>query len=345
MRSDRDFDLLVMGRAGLDLYSQDVGAPFEEITGFAAYVGGSPTNVAVGASRLGLRVAILTAVGDDPVGDFVLSFLRRERIETRWVTRKTGYRTGAALLAIQPPDHFPLVYYRDRVADKQLDIDDVEQAPLAASSTLLLSGTSLSEDPSRSAMLFAAWKAQKVGTEVVLDLDFRADQWHDPRAFGVAIRSALPLVDVVLGSDDELNAATLVDPSAVRVRRSQVTDARISGDTEQSIEAILELGSRVVVRKRGAAGASVVVGSDTGAPPMRADVPGFEAKVENILGAGDAFAAGILYGRQQGWEWPRAARFANACGALVVTRHGCSASMPRLEEVEAFMSASPEPRQ
>src|SRR3954447_9488380 len=118
-----DYDLLAMGRSSIDLYSQDVGAPFAEISGFAAYVGGCPTNISVGTRRLGLRSALLTAVGDDQVGDFVLAFLHKEGIETRFIPRKPGHRTSAVILTIQPPDRFPLTYYRDQCADRELSCD------------------------------------------------------------------------------------------------------------------------------------------------------------------------------------------------------------------------------
>src|SRR4051812_28896121 len=201
-----------MGRSSIDLYSNDVGAPFPEITSFAAYVGGSPTNISVGGRRLGLRTALLTGVGEDPVGDFVLRFLEAEGVETRWVVRKPGRRTSAVLLGIEPPDRFPLVFYRDNAADLELTIDDVLAAPLADVGVFQFAGTNLSREPSRSATAFAAERAKEAGARVVLDIDFRPDQWHDPRAFGVAIRGVLPLVDVVVGTVDEVNAAVLADP-------------------------------------------------------------------------------------------------------------------------------------
>src|SRR5881409_3164376 len=123
------FDLITMGRSSIDLYANDAGAPFTEIKSFAAYVGGSPTNIAVGAQRLGLRTAVLTAVGEDPVGDFILKFLTDEGVETKFIPRKPGTRTSAVILGIEPPDKFPLVYYRDNCADIELTIDDVLAAP------------------------------------------------------------------------------------------------------------------------------------------------------------------------------------------------------------------------
>src|ERR671930_2682144 len=183
----KTYDLVAMGRSSIDLYSNDVGAPFVDIKSFAAYVGGCPTNISVGTRRLGLRPALLTAVGEDPVGDFILNFVRKEGVETRFVPRKPGHRTSAVLLGIEPPDRFPLVYYRDNCADIELTIDDVLAAPLDSVGVFQFAGTNLSREPSRSATFFAAERAREAGARIVLDIDFRPDQWHDPRAFGVAI--------------------------------------------------------------------------------------------------------------------------------------------------------------
>src|SRR5579859_1210318 len=179
MQTPKTYDLLCVGRAAIDLYANDIGAPFEEITSFAAFVGGCPANICVGARRLGLKSAILTGVGNDKVGDFVLRFLRREDINTQFARIKPGHRTAATLLGIQPPDHFPLIYYRDNCADIELAIDDVLAAPISDCRVLLISGTGLCKEPSRSATQFAAEIAHQAGTEVVFDLDYRADQWHD----------------------------------------------------------------------------------------------------------------------------------------------------------------------
>ncbi len=207
--ASREFDLIAMGRSSIDLYANEVGVPFVEIENFAAYVGGSPTNIAVGACRLGLRTALLTAVGEDPVGDFILEFLNHEGVETKFIPRKAGTRSSAVLLGIEPPDKFPLVFYRDNAADIQLAIDDVLAAPIAASRVLEISGTGLSKEPGRSATIFAAEQARAAATTVLFDFDFRADQWHDPRAYGVTVRSILPLVDIAIGTEEETKAAML----------------------------------------------------------------------------------------------------------------------------------------
>ena len=328
----KQYDLITMGRSGLDLYSNDVGAPFVEIKSFAAYVGGSPTNIAVGARRLGLKVALLTAVGADPVGDFILHALQREDVATRYIPRKPGTRTGAVVLGIEPPDKFPLVFYRDNAADIQLDMNDVLTTPLSDTRVFEFAGTNLSKEPSRSATTFAAEVAREAGATVVLDIDFRPDQWYDPRAFGVSIRSVLRVVDILIGTDDEINAAVLSDPRQVQMSNSQVSDAHVQGDTARAIETLLSYGPQVLVEKRGAQGSCVHL-----AMGEKIEAPGFPVQVYNILGAGDAFAAGLIYGCVKGWDWYRAARMGNACGAIVVTRHGCSSFMGYEEEVLRFI--------
>lgn len=332
----RSYDVIAMGRSSIDLYSNDIGAPFVDITSFAAYVGGCPTNISVGTRRLGLRSALLTAVGDDQVGEFILHFLHNEGVETRFIPHKQGRRSSAVVLGIEPPDRFPLTYYRDNCADIELTIDDVLATPIAGSHALLISGTGLSKEPSRSATLFAAETAHRGGGQVMLDIDFRPDQWHDPRAFGVTLRSALRLVDVVVGTEDEINAVMLTDPSQISLTHSQVSDARVSGDINAAIRALLDLGPRVLAHKRGAAGSTVhlVLNGDV---VTQIEAPGFPVVVENILGAGDAFASGFLYGLVNGWDWYRTARLANACGAILVTKHGCANFMPTYEEVMTFI--------
>lgn len=328
----KSYDLLAMGRSGIDLYANDVGAPFVEIKSFAAYVGGSPTNIAVGARRLGLRSALLTAVGEDPVGDFILHFLDQEGVDTAFIPRKPGTRSGAVVLGIEPPDKFPLVFYRDNAADIQLTIDDVRAAPVTDCRLLEISGTGLSRDPGRSATIFAAEQARAGGARVVLDIDFRADQWHDPRAFGVAIRSALPLVNIAIGTEEEVKAAMLSEAADLTVVDSQMSNPEVQGDLDRAIQGLLAFGPEALVVKRGAEGATIFQNDGE-----CIDAPGFPVEIYNILGAGDAFASGFIYGLLKGWDWYRAARMGNACGAIVVTRHGCANFMGYEDEVLEFV--------
>lgn len=330
--TEKTYDVIAMGRSGMDLYSNDVGAPFVDITSFAAYVGGSPTNIAVGTRRLGLNVALLTAVGEDPPGDFLLNFFNKEGIVTDFIPRKPGHRTSAVVLGIEPPDKFPLVYYRNNCADMEFNIDDVLSAPLTDTQVLEVSGTGLSREPNRSATYLAAEIARSAGVTVVLDIDFRPDQWPDVRAFGVSIRSLLPLVDIVLGTEEEINAAMLKDTSQVKVEHSQISGAEVSGDLDANIQAMLDSGLKALVVKRGAKGATIFPQGEEGR-----DVPGFPVEVYNVLGAGDAFASGFIYGYVKGWDWYKAARMGNACGAIVVTRHGCANFMGYEDEVLDFI--------
>jgi 5-dehydro-2-deoxygluconokinase len=332
----RTYDTLHLGRSSIDLYANEIGAKFEEIKSFAAYVGGSPTNISVGAKRLGLNSALLTGIGEDPVGDFILHFLEKEGVQTRFIRRKPGHRTSAVALGIEPPDKFPLIYYRDNCADIEIDIDDVCAAPISDSAVLQFAGTNLSKDPCRTATMFAAELARSSGTEVVLDLDFRPDQWHDARAFGVNVRSVLANVDIVIGTEDEINAAMLVDTAQINVSHSQISDARVTGDTDQAVQALLKLGPAAVLEKRGEKGVRVHLKKAEAGIGM-IDVPGYPVEICNILGAGDAFGSGFLYGYINGWGWYKSARLGNACGAIVVTRHGCANFMPTMEEVTAFV--------
>ena len=309
------YDVLAVGRSSIDLYAHEIGCAMADVRSFDAYVGGCPTNVSVGTRRLGLRSALLTAVGDDQVGDFVTAFLERERVETRFIPRKQGRRTSAVILTIQPPDKFPLTFYRDNCADRALTIDDVARAPVRDSRIVFVTGTGLSHDPARDATFAAAATARAAGVPVVVDIDYRPDQWDSASAFSAQMRSLLRSATLAVGTEEELAAASG------------------SADVATGTAALLESGIEGLIIKRGARGCTVF---RPDAPP--ADVAPFPIEVQNVLGAGDAFASGFLYGYLQGWPLERAARMGNACGAIVVTRHGCANFMPTLDEVSAFVA-------
>ena len=308
------YDVLAMGRSCIDLYAHQIGVPITEVTSFDAYVGGCPTNVSVGTRRLGLTSVLLTAVGDDQVGEFVTAFLDRERVDTRFIPRKPGRRTSAVILTIQPPDKFPLTFYRDNCADRALTVDDVARAPVSDSRVVFLTGTGLSHEPSRAATFAAAAAARAAGVAVVVDIDYRADQWDSASAFANQMRLLLRSAALAVGTEEELAAA------------SGSTDVAAGAAT------VLSSGIEALILKRGAKGSTVF--RPNAAP---ADVAPFPIEVLNVLGAGDAFASGFLYGYLQGWPLERAARMGNATGAIVVTRHGCANFMPTLDEVTTFV--------
>jgi len=332
MPDKENYDVITYGRSSIDLYSNNIGAPFVDIKEFGAFVGGSPLNIAVGTRRLGLRSALVTGIGEDQVGDFLLKFLREERVETRFIPRKKGHRTSAVILGIEPPDNFPLVYYRDNCADSQVTIDDIEQVPLAETSLFEVSATALNIEPSRSSAFYAAEEACKCGVPVLVDLDFRADQWHDPRAYGVTTRAFLRYCSLAIGTEEEILATMLKDPGQITIKNQQISAPEIAGDPEAAIKALLETGIEALVVKRGEKGSSVyLAGGEV------IDIPGFPVEVVNVLGAGDAFASGLIYGYLAGWDWYKSCRLGNACGAILVTRHGCANFNPTFEEVTSFI--------
>lgn len=328
----KKYDVITYGRSSIDLYSNNIGSPFVEIKEFGAFVGGSPLNIAVGAKRLGLNSALLTAIGNDMVGKFLLNFLKKEGVETAFIPIKDNARTSAVILGIEPPNNYPLVYYRDNCADSKINIDDVLNADIANSRLIEFSATALNVEPSRSAAFYAAERAVENKIPVLVDLDFRADQWHDPRAYGVTSRAFLNYCNMAIGTEEEILATMLKDPSQIKIKNQQISAPEISGNVEESIKAILKTGVEVLIVKRGEKGSSVFLKNG-----KVIDVPGFPVEVVNILGAGDAFAAGFIYGYLHGWDWYKACRMANACGAILVTKHGCANFNPTLNEVMTFI--------
>ncbi|MGQ8336983.1 5-dehydro-2-deoxygluconokinase [Sunxiuqinia sp. A32] len=331
---EKTYDVITYGRSSIDLYSQKVGSRFEDIPGFHAFVGGSPLNIAVGCSRLGLKASLLSGVGRDKVGDFILNFLENEKVATENVRVIEGTRSSAVILGIEPPDRFPLVYYRDNCADSQINIDQVLKAGIEQSRLLEVSGTALNIEPTRSAAFLAAEIAQKNEIPVMLDLDFRADQWHDIRAFGVTVRAFMRNVNIVLGTEEEILAAYLSDESQLSISHQQISAPEIKGDLNEAIAGILKLGVDALIVKTGSRGAIIYLPDGKVEP-----VPGFPVEVVNILGAGDAFAAGFIYGFLKGWGLYKCCRMGNACGAHVVTQLGCANFTPFEKEILAFIES------
>lgn len=325
-------DLLTIGRVSLDLFSEQAGAPFPSIRSFATSVGGSPVNIAIGASRLGLQAATLTAVGEDPVGDFVLHSLQKEGVDTRYIVKIPRMRTGLAVVGVEPPDRFPLVFYRDAAADWHLSIDDVCAAPITETRILLLSGTALSTSPCRDACFAAAERAHRASTHVWMDLDLRPDQWAHPLAFGVTMRQTLPFTDVCIGTEEEWWAALAHEPDSVMAGKAITAKQR--NELARHLELTRhKLPNLTMIVKCGAKGVQV--------HPAREAMlyaPSLNVEVVNTVGAGDAFAAGLIASRLQGALWEEAARFANACGAIVVSRPGCSQALPVQNEVEQLLA-------
>jgi 5-dehydro-2-deoxygluconokinase len=312
----RPYDLICLGRSTLDLFGSEIGATFADQNGFRAYVGGCPTNICVAAQRLGLSTALVTGVGADYVRDFLLKFLRAEGVDTRWVVEKPGRHTNTVMVALQPPEEMQFVPFYANNADLELTFDDMQAAPLADCRALLFSGMGLLQDPSRSATQYAAEYARAHGAKVVMDLDYRAPMWSDARLYGIVARRTLGLVDIALGTEVEVQAAAGIE------------------ETQSAVQKLLQIAHEAVIVKKGAQGSTVY--TPDGAAH---EIAPFKVEVVNFLGAGDAYAAGLVYGYLQGWELPRAARLGSACGALIVAEAGTANAMPTLETALSFMNA------
>ena len=308
-------DLITMGRVGVDLYPEQVGVPLAEVRTFAKSLGGSSTNVAVAAARLGLRTATITKVGDDPFGPYVRDALRGFGVDDAFVGTHPTLRTPVVFCEIHPPDDFPLLFYREPTApDMTLTVDELDFAAIRAARVFWTTGTGLSAEPSREATL-AALAARDTGI-TIHDLDHRPELWaypptHEESEAGHWARAALRHATVAVGNRDEVAVA-------VRTRDPYAASA-----------ALLELGVELAVVKRGPEG---VLARTRDELVELAAVP---VEVVNGLGAGDAFGGALVYGLVSGWPLERTIRLANAAGAFVAGRLACADAMPSLADVVA----------
>ena len=307
-------EVLTVGRVGVDLYPEQIGVPLAQVRTFRKMLGGSPTNVAVAAARLGRRSAVITKVGDDAFGPYVREALEGFGVDASRVGTDPEHRTPVVFCEIFPPDRFPLLFYRQPKAPdlnlwpEDVDLDEVARVPL-----FWTTGTGLSEEPSRSTTL-AALAARTSGI-TVHDLDFRAMFWPSRDEAGRLGREALRHATVAVGNFEEVSV--------------------VVGELEpdEAAEALLELGPEVAIVKLGPGGVLARSADE------QCVVPPIQIEVVNGLGAGDAFGGALCHGLLAGWPLERTVRFANAAGALVAGRLGCADDMPTLGEVEELLGA------
>ncbi|MGI8780362.1 MAG: 5-dehydro-2-deoxygluconokinase [Solirubrobacteraceae bacterium] len=306
------YDLITMGRVGVDLYPEQIGVPLAEVRTFAKSLGGSPTNVAVAAARLGARAAVITKVGDDPFGPYVRSALRGFGVDDAFVGTHPTLRTPVVFCEIFPPDDFPLLFYREPqapdmiVAPAELDLDAIRTARV-----FWTTGTGLSAEPSRAATMAALEERSRGVT--VHDLDHRPMFWADEDQAGHWARAALAHATVAVGNRDEVAVA-------VGTR-----------DPDAAADALLELGVRLAIVKRGPEGVLARTREE------RVEVPPVPVEVVCGLGAGDAFGGALVHGLLEGWPLERTIRLANAAGAHVAGQLACADAMPTLQDLEGVV--------
>ncbi|MGD1223882.1 MULTISPECIES: 5-dehydro-2-deoxygluconokinase [Streptomyces] len=310
------YDLITMGRIGVDLYPLQTGVTLARVTSFGKFLGGSATNVAVAAARLGRRTAVITRTGEDPFGAYLHEALRGFGVDDRWVTAVPGLPTPVTFCEVFPPDDFPLYFYRQpKAPDLEIHARDLDLEAIRAARLFWVTGTGLSEEPSRTATLAAlAHRARSAAT--VFDLDWRPMFWKDPGTARPFYAEALRHTTVAVGNLDEVEIAT--------------------GEREPdaAARALLDAGVELAVVKQGPKGVLAVHRDGS-----RAEVPPLPVDVLNGLGAGDAFGGSLCHGLLAGWDLERVMRHANAAGAIVASRLECSSAMPTPEEIEDAITA------
>ena len=327
----RAFDVICVGRAAVDLYGDQIGGRLEDMQSFSKYLGGSPANTAVGVARLGLKPAMLTRVGDEHNGRFVRETLAAEGVDVSHVATDAKRLTALVFLGIQNRDTFPLVFYRDNCADMAISEGDIAGDFIASATGLLISGTHLSQPQPYAACRKAMALAKARGTRVVLDIDYRPVLWGltspgmgeqrfvPSEQVSAHLQTVIPECDLVVGTEEEIHIAGG------------------SSDTLAALRRLRELTQAVLVVKRGPMGCVVFDGAIPASLGDGLTGPGFPVEVFNVLGAGDAFMAGFLRGWLKDEPLARCCAWANACGALVVSRHGCAPAMASWDELQHFI--------
>ena len=322
----KTLDLICMGRAAVDLYGEQIGARLEDQTSFSKYLGGSPANTGVGASRLGLKVAMLTRVGDEHNGRFVRETLAAEGLDVSHVRTDPKLLTALVFLAIKDRTTFPLIFYRHDCADMGIQAQDFDDQFIGSAKALLVSGTHFSKPEIGSVCMAAIQKAKKTGGKVVFDIDYRPvlwgltshgrgeDRFIKSRPVTEKLQQVVAHCDLIIGTEEEFHIAGGTE------------------DTAEALKKVQALSKAVLVVKRGPMGCTVHENDKV------IEGPGFPVEVFNILGAGDGFAGGFLAAWLRDLPLEECARRANACGAIVVSRHGCAPAMASKDELELFLS-------
>lgn len=336
----RTFDLACLGLLAVDFYAQQFGSSLEDARSMAMYLGGSSGNLAFGVARLGMKSAMISRVGDEQMGRFLTETLTREGCDTSQIQIDKDRLTGLVLLGLKDRETFPLLFVRENCADMALDADAIDETFIGQCRALAITGTHLSTDGTRAAANKALIAARRSDTITILDIDYRPVLWGltgrgagenrfvDDADVTRTLQKSLPLFDMIVGTEEEFFIA-----------------GGAANDTLQSLRSVRALcPTATLVVKRGPLGCTVIEGAiptDLDAAPT---FRGEYVTVMNVLGAGDAFLSGLLASLLQGKNWSESTAFANACGAIVVSRHACSAAMPTPAELAHWFSGNRTPK-
>ena len=327
----RMLDLITIGRSSVDLYGAQVGGRLEDMGSFQKYIGGSPTNMAAGTARLGLRSALITRVGNEHMGRFIREQLVREGVDVRGVATDPERLTALVILGIRDQTQFPLIFYRENCADMALSEADIDPAFIAEARCITATGTHLSHPRTEAAVLKALRLARQNGARTALDIDYRPNLWGlaghgdgesrfiESAKVTAKLQSSLHLFDLIVGTEEEFHIAGGTT------------------DTIAALRAVRAVSNATLVCKRGPIGATAFTGPVPDGLDAGIAGQGFPIEVFNVLGAGDGFMSGLLKGWLTGEDWPTSLKFANACGAFAVSRHGCTPAYPSWEELQFFL--------
>jgi len=327
----KKLDVITIGRSSVDLYGAQVGGRLEDMASFNKYIGGSPTNMATGTARLGLKSGLITRVGDEHMGRFIREELERHGVDTKGVITDRERLTALVLLGIRDQEQFPLIFYRENCADMALSEDDIDPDFIASAKAIVATGTHLSHPQTAAAVLKALTLARGSGAKTALDIDFRPNLWGlsghgDGENRFIAsdevtakLQSTLHLFDLIVGTEEEFHIAGGTT------------------DTVQALKNVRAVSAAALVCKRGPMGAVAFEDAIPDSLDEGVSGPGFPIEVFNVLGAGDGFMSGLLKGWITGEDWVTSLTYANACGAFAVSRHGCTPAYPSWEELQFFL--------
>lgn len=317
----KPLDLIAIGRLCIDLNANEINRPMEETMTFTKYVGGSPANIAIGAARLNLSTGFIGRIADDQMGRFIRSYLEQNGIDTSFViTDSSGSVTGLTFTEIKSPTDCSILMYRDNAADHKLATGDIREEYIQQAKALLISGTALAKSPSREAVFLALEYARKHNVMVFFDVDYRPYTWTSKEETATYYKLAAEKCDVIIGTREEFDGMEIFGQNPAR-------------SDEVTAQKWFDHHAKIVVIKHGKEGS--IAYTQTGESFKGVTFP---AHVIKTFGAGDAYAAGFIYGLMQGWDIPRSMEYGAAAASIVISSHSCSDAMPTREQIDQYIA-------